>query len=181
MDAGLSRKETFERLAAIGVASDTLTAILITHEHSDHIAGLQVIARKLDIPIYMSRMTAPAIFGKDTPWAEDYTPKLELFAAGSVFQVGDIDVTSFTIPHDAADPVGFSFRAEGVKISIATDLGYMPDSIRFHLRRLRRAAARIQSRRRDAEGGPIPVGAEAAHHGSQRAFVERRGLQLHPR
>ena len=48
--------------------------------------------------------------------------------------MGDIDVTSFTIPHDAADPVGFSFRAEGVKISIATDLGYMPDSIRFHLR-----------------------------------------------
>jgi phosphoribosyl 1,2-cyclic phosphodiesterase len=93
-----------------------------------------VIARKLDIPIYMSRMTAPAIFGKDTQWAEDYTPKLELFAAGSSFQVGDIDVTSFTIPHDAADPVGFSFRAQGVKISIATDLGYMPDSIRFHLR-----------------------------------------------
>jgi phosphoribosyl 1,2-cyclic phosphodiesterase len=134
VDAGLSRKETFERLRTIGVASETLTAILITHEHSDHIAGLQVIARKLDIPIYMSRLTAPAIFGKDTPWGEDYTPKLELFAAGSSFQVGDIDVTSFTIPHDAADPVGFSFRAEGVKISIATDLGYMPDSIRFHLR-----------------------------------------------
>jgi len=134
VDAGLSRKETFERLAAVGVASETITAILITHEHSDHIAGLQVIARKLDIPIYMSRLTAPAIFGKDTQWAEDYTPKLELFAAGSCFQIGDIDVTSFTIPHDAADPVGFSFRAEGVKISIATDLGYMPDSIRFHLR-----------------------------------------------
>jgi len=107
---------------------------LITHEHSDHIAGLQVIALKLDIPIYMSRLTAPAIFGKDAQWSEDYTPKLELFAAGSSFQVGDIDVTSFTIPHDAADPVGFSFCAEGVKISIATDLGYMPDSIRFHLR-----------------------------------------------
>jgi phosphoribosyl 1,2-cyclic phosphodiesterase len=134
VDAGLSRKETFERLAAAGVASETLTAILITHEHCDHVAGLQVIARKLDIPIYMSRLTAPAIFGKDTPWAEDYTPKLELFAAGSSFQVGDIEVTSFTIPHDAADPVGFSFRAEGIKISIATDLGYMPDSIRFHLR-----------------------------------------------
>src|SRR6202142_3345002 len=134
VDAGLSRKETFERLAAAGADPESLTAILITHEHSDHIAGLQVIARKLDIPIYMSRLTAPAIFGKDTPWAEDYTPKLELFAAGSSFQVGDIEVTSFTIPHDAADPVGFSFRAEGIKISIATDLGYMPDSVRFHLR-----------------------------------------------
>ena len=86
--------------------SETLTAILITHEHSDHICGLQVIARKLDIPIYMSRLTAPTI-----PWAEDFAPKLELFAAGCGFPIGDIDVTSFTIPHDAADPVGFSFRA----------------------------------------------------------------------
>jgi phosphoribosyl 1,2-cyclic phosphodiesterase len=134
IDAGLSRKETFERLAAAGTDPKSLTAILITHEHSDHIAGLQVIAKTLDIPIYMSRLTAPAIFGKDTQWPESYTPKLELFAAGAGFTIGDIDVSSFTIPHDAADPVGFSFRAEGIKIAIATDLGYMPDSIRFHLR-----------------------------------------------
>lgn len=135
IDAGLSRKETFERLAAAGTAPESLTAILITHEHSDHIAGLHTIAKKLDIPIYVSRLTAPAIFGEDTPWAEQtYAPKLEMFAAGSSFTVGDIDVTSFTIPHDAADPVGFSFQAEGIKVAIATDLGYMPDSIRFHLR-----------------------------------------------
>jgi phosphoribosyl 1,2-cyclic phosphodiesterase len=127
VDAGLSRKETFERLAMAGAAPESLTAILVTHEHSDHIAGLQTIARKLDIPVYVSRLTAPAIL-----W-EQYTPRLELFQAGASFSIGDIDVTSFTIPHDAADPVGFSFRAEGVKISIATDLGYLPDSIRFHL------------------------------------------------
>ena len=129
MDAGLSRKETFERLHAIGVAPETLTAILITHEHSDHISGLQTIARKLDIPVYVSRLTAPVI-----PWEENYAPKLESFAAGSSFPIGDIDVTSFTIPHDAVDPVGFAFQAHGIKIAIATDLGYMPDSVRFHLR-----------------------------------------------
>ena len=134
VDAGLSRKETFERLAASGTAPETLTAILITHEHSDHIAGLQVIARKLDIPIYMSRLTAPSIFGTGTQWAPEYAPKLELFAAGTRFTIGDIDVSSFTIPHDAVDPVGFSFRSQGIKITIATDLGYMPDSVRFHLR-----------------------------------------------
>jgi phosphoribosyl 1,2-cyclic phosphodiesterase len=135
IDTGLSRKETFERLSAAGTAPESLTAILITHEHSDHIAGLHTIAKKLDIPIYVSRLTAPAIFGEGTQWAEQtYTPKLEMFAAGSTFTVGDIDVTSFTIPHDAADPVGFSFQAEGIKVGIATDLGYMPDSIRFHLR-----------------------------------------------
>jgi phosphoribosyl 1,2-cyclic phosphodiesterase len=116
-------------LAAVGTDPESLTAILITHEHSDHIAGLQTIAKKLDIPIYLSRLTAPAI-----PWPEEYMPKLEMFAAGASFPIGDIDVTSFTIPHDAADPVGFSFRAEGIKISIATDLGYMPDSVRFHVR-----------------------------------------------
>ncbi len=129
VDAGLSRKEIFTRLKAIDVDPESLSAILITHEHGDHIAGLQPIARKLDIPVYMSRLTAPTI-----PWPDEYVPKLELFAAGESFVVGDIDVTSFTIPHDAADPVGFTCRSEGIKVSIATDLGYMPDSIRFHLR-----------------------------------------------
>lgn len=127
IDAGLSRKETFERLAAIGIDPDTLDAILITHEHSDHVSGLPAIARKLRIPIYCSRLTAPAI-----PWGE-FVPQLELFQAGSTFSVGDIDIDSFTIPHDAVDPVGFSLRSQGIKISIATDLGYLPDSIRVHL------------------------------------------------
>ena len=128
VDAGLSAKETFIRLHAAGCAPESLNAILITHEHSDHINGLQVIARKLKIPVYISRLTAPAI-----PWDEN-PPQLELFQAGASFTIGDIDVTSFTIPHDAADPVGFSFKAEGIKIAIATDLGYLPDSIRHHLR-----------------------------------------------
>jgi phosphoribosyl 1,2-cyclic phosphodiesterase len=128
IDAGLSRKETFERARAAGVDPDSIDAILITHEHSDHVSGLPAIAKKLDIPVYVSRLTAPAI-----AWGE-YSPKLELFQAGASFTIGDIDVTSFTIPHDAQDPVGFSFRAEGIKVSIATDLGYLPDSIRYHLR-----------------------------------------------
>lgn len=128
VDAGLSRKVTFERLRAVDVDPESLTAILITHEHSDHIAGLQIISKTLGIPVYLSRLTAPSI-----AWGE-YVPPLELFQAGSSFRIGGIEVTSFTIPHDAADPVGFSFRAEGVKVSIATDLGYLPDSIRVHLR-----------------------------------------------
>ncbi len=127
VDAGLSRKETFERLASSGVDPHSLTAILITHEHSDHVAGLQVLSKTLRIPVYLSRLTAPSI-----AWGE-YVPPLELFQAGSRFAIGDIEVTSFTIPHDAVDPVGFSFRADGVKISIATDLGYLPDALRYHL------------------------------------------------
>lgn len=136
VDAGLSRKETFERLAAMGVDPGSLNAILITHEHNDHIGGLPVLAkaredaggRALQIPVYITHLTAPAV-----PWG-DCQPILEQFQAGSSFTIGDIDVTSFSIPHDAADPVGFAFKAEGIKIAIATDLGYLPDSVRVHLR-----------------------------------------------
>lgn len=128
IDAGLSRKETFRRLAHIGESAETLDAILVTHEHSDHVAGLVRIARTLHIPVFVSRLTAQAI-----DW-DGYAPKLETFQAGTAFRVGDIDVQSFSIPHDAIDPVGFSIQAQGVKIGIATDLGYVPDSIHFHLR-----------------------------------------------
>ena len=116
------------RLAAIGEPAESLNAILITHEHSDHVSGLVALARQLEIPIYITRLTAPSI-----PWGE-YTPKLDCFQAGASFRIGDIDVDSFTIPHDAIDPVGFCFRAEGVKVGVVTDLGYLPDSIKFHLR-----------------------------------------------
>ena len=128
VDAGLSRKETFERLKQIGEDPEKITAIVVTHEHSDHVSGLISIAKKLRIPIYLSRLTGPSI-----AWGE-FEPIVELFQAGTGFSIGDIEVASFSIPHDAADPVGYTFRAEGVKIGVVTDLGYMPDSIKFHLR-----------------------------------------------
>lgn len=131
VDAGLSRKETFARLAAIGEDPETLDAILVTHEHSDHVCGLIPLARKTEkrcIPVYMTLLTQPTI-----DW-QDCTATVETFQAGSGFTIGDITVESFTIPHDAIDPVGYCLRAEGIKIGLATDLGYMPDSIRWHLR-----------------------------------------------
>jgi phosphoribosyl 1,2-cyclic phosphodiesterase len=128
VDAGLSRKDTFERLAQIGEQPEDLDGLVITHEHSDHICGMIAIARKLRIPIFLSRLTAPTI-----AWGE-FEPIVEHFQSGSSFTIGDIEVNSFTIPHDAADPVGFTFRAHGVKIGIVTDLGYLPDSIKYHLR-----------------------------------------------
>jgi phosphoribosyl 1,2-cyclic phosphodiesterase len=128
VDAGLSKRDILARLAVIGEQAEQLDAILVTHEHSDHVSGLVTLAKQLNVPIYITRLTAPAI-----PWGE-YTPKLDCFQAGTTFTVGDIDVDSFTIPHDAIDPVGFCFRAQGIKIGIVTDLGYMPDSIKFHLR-----------------------------------------------
>jgi phosphoribosyl 1,2-cyclic phosphodiesterase len=124
-------RELGRRLAAIGEDLTRLTAILITHEHSDHIAGLPVMARNRSIsaPVYLTRLTGPAIDWGECPG------RVEPFQAGASFQIGDVEVQSFSIPHDAIDPVGYCFEAQGVRIGIATDLGYIPESIKFHLRR----------------------------------------------
>ena len=127
VDAGLSVKETARRLALIDEPLESLTAVIISHEHSDHISGLVRLARRIKIPVYLSTLTATTV-----DWA-GYTPKLETFQAGSRFPIGDIEVDSFTLPHDAIDPVGFCFRTEGIKIGLATDLGYIPDSVKFQL------------------------------------------------
>jgi phosphoribosyl 1,2-cyclic phosphodiesterase len=148
VDAGLSGRETFKRLKALGDRNgdrngdrsnervEEISAILITHEHSDHVAGLQRLATKLNVPVFLTAPTHHAWSRavRDEKGAIPDLPKLEHFSAGRGFRVGDIEVMPFTIPHDAADPVGFTFRAEGVKIGFATDLGYMPTNVRDHLR-----------------------------------------------
>jgi phosphoribosyl 1,2-cyclic phosphodiesterase len=133
IDAGLSMKELGRRLALIGEELERVDAILVTHEHCDHIAGLPVLARsqKVRAPIYLTRLTCPAV-----DWGEGSAPRLEMFQAGASLQIGDIEVNSFSIPHDALDPVGFSFEAQGVRLGVVTDLGYIPESVKFHLRRM---------------------------------------------
>jgi len=148
VDAGLSGRETFKRLRTLADRNnnnnnnnnndraDEISAILITHEHSDHVAGLQRLAKKLNVPVFLTAPTHHAWSRavRDAEGAIPELPKSEYFSAGRGFRVGDIEIMPFTIPHDAADPVGFTFRAEGVKIGFATDLGYMPASVRDHLR-----------------------------------------------
>jgi phosphoribosyl 1,2-cyclic phosphodiesterase len=136
VDAGLSGRETFKRLHGLGEHTEEISAILITHEHSDHVAGLQRLATKLNVPVFLTEGTHHAWNRamRDEEGQVPELPKSEHFSAGRSFRVGDIEVSPFTIPHDAADPVGFTFRVEGMKIGFATDLGYMPASVRNHLR-----------------------------------------------
>jgi phosphoribosyl 1,2-cyclic phosphodiesterase len=136
VDAGISGRETFKRMKALGDDPHSLSAILITHEHCDHIYGLATLAKKLRLPVFMTGAThqAWARAMRDENGVRPQLEKFERFESGHRFQVGDIEVKPFTIPHDAADPVGFTFRAEGVKVGLATDLGYIPVSVRDHLR-----------------------------------------------
>ena len=136
VDAGISCRETFKRMKTVGEDPHSLSAILITHEHSDHIYGLATLAKKLHVPVFMTGAThqAWARAVRDEQGEKPQLEKFERFESGHRFQVGDIEVKPFTIPHDAADPVGFTFRAEGIKLGFVTDLGYVPVSVRDHLR-----------------------------------------------
>lgn len=203
VDAGLSCRELMKRMTLAGEDPKALDAILITHEHQDHVAGLGVMARKLGIPVYFTepthrawvRMLTPRTTMSYAQWMEhvqkekedranaaaagsaepgicdsmsaaveasapesvdpdeaepevevapaartkpDPTslPAVEYFHSGRQFSIGDIEITPFTIPHDAADPCGFVFSAEGVRMAVATDLGYMPPNVKAALKRI---------------------------------------------
>lgn len=125
-------RELAKRLEAIGEDLGRIDAILITHEHSDHASGLPVLARSRGVRarIHMTHLTAPGI-----EWGKG-DPRLEPFQAGATLQIGDVEVQSFSVPHDAKDPVGFTFEAHGVRIGMITDLGYIPESVKYHLRHM---------------------------------------------
>src|ERR1700742_77123 len=184
-DAGLSCRELLKRMQMADEDPAAIDALLITHEHLDHVQGLAVLARKLGVPVYFTQAThrawmrwmmphkrmtyatwlalrqrdlaqrqaaeaapAAAVPVMEEPGLEDDAsakqedpvkdpcslPGVEYFSAGTGFSIGDIAVTPFTIPHDAADPVGFVFEADGVRMAIATDLGYMPPNVRMAIR-----------------------------------------------
>jgi phosphoribosyl 1,2-cyclic phosphodiesterase len=119
IDAGFSGKQIRERLASISRAPESLDGILITHEHSDHIQGLVGLAAKLNVPIYCNRLTREAI--------ERFTENrinAQIFITGSTFEVGDVIVDTFSVPHDADDPVGFMLRTICGNIGFLTDLGH---------------------------------------------------------
>jgi phosphoribosyl 1,2-cyclic phosphodiesterase len=228
VDAGLSCRELLRRMAIAGEDPAKLDAILVTHEHVDHVSGLAVLARRLGIPVYFTEPThrawvrmltprttmtyakwldhlqqekaakaamkavptydlaaaqevvqpthsdeagidgapkegvvpptsfdeggfdgAPNAAGAQLPVDPEecepeprvkadpaYLPAVEYFQAGRQFTIGDLEISPFTIPHDAADPCGFVFEAEGIRMALATDLGYLPPNVKAALKRI---------------------------------------------
>jgi phosphoribosyl 1,2-cyclic phosphodiesterase len=191
VDCGLSCRELFRRMRLMGEEPEKLDAILITHEHADHVGGVAVTARKLGIPVYFTEGTYRAWMRWISPrkqmtyaqWLEQtrkqaaerqaeavsdegeadesdlvedkevqpeavepiasapakdpsWLPAVEYFKSGEPFEIGDIAVSPFTTSHDAADPCGFVFRAEGVRMGYATDLGYISPNVKAQLKGL---------------------------------------------
>lgn len=119
IDAGFSGRQIRTRLESIDRTPEALTGILLTHEHSDHTKGLKVIAAKLGIPIYCNRLTLEAIEAQfDTRF------NAKVFQTGAHFDLGGVTVESFSIPHDAYDPVGFVVHVGGIQVGFLTDLGH---------------------------------------------------------
>lgn len=117
VDAGLSGRETERRLKALDLAGEDLHAILVTHEHHDHVGGIGPLARRYDLPVYVDRQTHAALpkLGK--------IDRLELFCAGEHFTCNGLTIETFSTTHDAVNPVGFTISSAEGKIGFATDLG----------------------------------------------------------
>jgi phosphoribosyl 1,2-cyclic phosphodiesterase len=168
VDAGFSRRDTLRRLASLGESADAVDAILISHEHSDHISGLTSLikgfSKQRSVPVFVTEITRQSmILDEDAAPRAEYhraasasagsffpepvaaepvaavprrepTPiAFEYIRPGCRFTIGDIEVDAFTIPHDAVDPVAYSFRAEGLRAAVCTDLGYVPESVKHQL------------------------------------------------
>ena len=125
VDAGLSGTRVTQELMKVGVNPAMLSAILVTHEHSDHIKGIGILSRKYDLPVFATEGTWREMYGK----IGAISPRnMRIFEPEQDFYIGSIDVMPFATPHDAGQPVGYTFEISGAKLAIATDLGCIRES-----------------------------------------------------
>jgi len=128
VDAGISARRIKQSLAAVGTAVEELDGILITHEHRDHVCGLPTLTRKFRLPVYARPATWDAI-DKQTAVDKWVPPECRRELAESL-DIGQVKIEPFSISHDAADPVGFSFYHSQQKCGFATDLGFVTDNVK---------------------------------------------------
>jgi len=151
VDHGLSTRELCRRLEAVETRPEAIDAVIVTHEHTDHVRGLRVWRNRFGTPMYINPATFAAL--PDNCRAKG---PMNRFQTGERFDIGDLEVYSFALPHDAADPVGLIFEYKGRRLGIATDLGCVTELVR---RRLDRVDAMIIESNHDSEmlvNGPYP-------------------------
>jgi phosphoribosyl 1,2-cyclic phosphodiesterase len=125
IDCGLSARELTRRFATAGELVDQLSAIIITHEHSDHIRGLATLIKHLHIPIFISPSAWQA-----AKWNQHLSvPDLQPLMPKQLVEVGNLRIQPIAIPHDSVDPLAFSVESAGIKIAIVTDLGHIPATV----------------------------------------------------
>lgn len=152
IDAGISARALGVRLAEIGVDPGSLDAICVSHEHDDHVRGIRVFHRRHGVPLYGNTGTIEAIRRnpalRELPW--------RVFTTGAPFEVGDLSIEPFLIPHDAYEPVGFVVRQGDLRIGIATDLGTPTHLIRERLRECRMVVVEANHDDRLLDEAPRP-------------------------
>ncbi len=126
VDAGVSSKKIEEALANLEIDPTSIDGILITHEHSDHVQGLGTFAKKFNLPVFVNKKTLDAMPKQKEKISEK---NIKLFNINEKFEIGDLKVKPFSIPHDAANPCGFNIFKDDKKISIATDIGHMTNGV----------------------------------------------------
>jgi phosphoribosyl 1,2-cyclic phosphodiesterase len=126
IDAGLSGKQIENKLREVDVDPKNLSAILVSHEHSDHICGVGILSRRYNIPIYANDGTWSGMASKIGNIKDE---NIKCFKSNENFSIGDFNIRPYKISHDANEPVGFSIANDNIKISIATDLGYISEDI----------------------------------------------------
>lgn len=129
IDAGLSAKQLVDRMRASGVEPSSLSGVLLTHEHGDHIRGLRVLMKSLAVPIYATPSTSRLVRDGGVDGAT-----WKIFESGGAFQLNGLSVQSFAVPHDAVEPVGFVFRHEERAFGLLSDTGHVTKLILDRLR-----------------------------------------------
>ena len=132
VDCGFGLRDTQARLARLGVAPQDLSAILVTHEHGDHVRGVAALARRFRIPVYTTFGTAQAVAGRRSSLDDT---QLHEVRPGRAFNLGDIEVTPVAVPHDAREPCQYLFARAGLILGVLTDLGNVTPHVQTHYAR----------------------------------------------
>jgi phosphoribosyl 1,2-cyclic phosphodiesterase len=130
IDAGLSARQVALRLNEIGVEPEHLSGICVSHEHGDHVAGIRVLQRRHGIPVFANAGTLNGMVRQ----LKGHEVDARVFQTGAAFEIGDIQVEPFSVPHDAYEPVGFRLQSGGTSVGVVTDLGMGTALVRDKLR-----------------------------------------------